>query len=238
METIRETSSWDDNWLKENLDRYPSYISLLQAYNTIFGTHFSLSAIKNHCKIALNLRKQRKTHRHFTDEQLQFLRETYPKYGQRKTLELFNRKFNETRTMSSMKNFGVLHKCQVDPDVRQRNRRESLDSDSSARKTKKSGDTRIECGRLVMKADNGEWKSAARVVYEAVYGPVPDGYVVTVLDGNNANLDPDNLMAIPKRFLGMLSMNQLRSENPIITKTGIVWCELKESYEKIPAHTL
>lgn len=232
MGTTRETACWNDNWLSENIDSYCSYKELLTAYNTLFNTSFSLSGIKNHCRIALKLKKRRQNYKHFTEEQLKFLQETYPRYGQRKTLELFNEKFHEARTMSSMKNFGTSHGCKVFSDVRQKNRRSAIDSEKSSRKTRCIGDTRIECGRLVMKSSSGKWKSATRVIYEVNNGAIPEGYVVTALDGNNSNIDLNNLVAIPQRYLGLLAINNLRSENPIITKTGIVWCDLKEAHEK------
>lgn len=228
----RERSPWHDDWLIENIDEYQNYTKLLEAYNAEFQTKYSLAGIKNHCRIALKLSKERKAYRHYTDEQLEFLRVNYPKYGERKTLEMFNEKFNETRAMSSMKNFGTYHRVICDPQEKQKRRRERLDSEHSARRTKAVGDTRLECGRLVMKAADGKWYSAAKVVFEAKYGPVPPGYVVTVLDGNNHNVEIENLAAVPVKYLGLLQRYNLRSENPIITKTGILWCQLFEALQK------
>ena len=231
--------AWEDDWIFKHIASSGSYKELTHLYNETFHTNVSLSAIKNHCRFMLGIQKPRKNNRHYTNEQIQFLRENYEQMSNRELLVLFNEKFNETRTLSSMKNFGHLYNVQVDKDVRKKNRRDRLDQEGSKRATRKSGDIRIECGRPVMKDNNGNWKTAARAVYEKINGPVPKGYAVTVLDGNVFNTDIKNLACIPWSYLGLLQRHNLRSEHPEITRTGIKWCELKvalDKYEKMEEH--
>lgn len=40
-----------------------------------------------------------------------------------------------------------------------------------------------------------------RNAYESVYGKIPDGYVITPLDGNIRNYDPSNLYAVDRDAL-------------------------------------
>lgn len=149
--------------------------------------------------------------------------------GNKELLDLFNENFDETRTMSAIKNFGTYYGLRVDKKVRQQNRRKYLDQAGSKRATRKAGDIRMESGRPVMKDDDGNWKTAAKVIWEKEHGLVPDGYVVTVLDGDPYNIDPDNIVCVPVSYMGLLLKHNLRSEDAEITKTGIVLCELIEA---------
>ena len=79
-----------------------------------------------------------------------------------------------------------------------------------------------------MKDEQGNWKCAARVIWEKEHGSVPEGYVVTVLDGDAFNISQDNLACIPLKYLGLLSKHDLRSDISEITKTGIMICDLME----------
>lgn len=40
-----------------------------------------------------------------------------------------------------------------------------------------------------------------RKIYEEAYGPIPEGYVVRHMDGNQSNKDPSNLMAFESRVI-------------------------------------
>ena len=223
---------WHDDWLREHAYDSHSYQVLTNEYNKTFGTNVSKPGIKNHCRYALGIKKPRKACRHFTEEQFRFLSDHYEYMGNRELLKLFNDTFHEHRTMHSMKNFGVQYGLQVDKSVRQENRRKWIDQDGSKRKTRNIGDIRIEVGRPVMKDENGDWKSAAKVVWEKEHGPVPEGYVVTALDGDCFNISLDNLACVPLSYIGMLSRHNLRSSDAEITKTGIMVCELIEAMKK------
>ena len=223
---------WHDDWIREHISDGGSYEDLRKQYNETFDENVSRAGLKNHCRYTLGIQKPRENCRHYTNEQLQFLMENYEKMSNRELLILFNQKFNEHRTMSSMKNFGLQYGLKVNRDVRQKNRRRFIDQNGSKRKMKEAGAVRIESGRLVMKDSDGNWKSATRVIWEKEYGRVPDGYVVTALDGDCFNISLDNLACIPISYMGLLQKNGLRSENAEITKTGIKWCELKVALDQ------
>lgn len=57
--------------------------------------------------------------------------------------------------------------------------------------------------RVPMAKDN--WVLKHVWVYERTHGTVPEGHVVYFADGNNRNFDPDNLVAVPRRLVGVLS---------------------------------
>ena len=210
----------------ENYLRYPSYKEMLKAYNEIHNCDTKLAALKNHTHYKLGLKKPRQACRHYTTEQIEFLKETYPKYGCKRTLQMFNEKFNETRTMSGMKNFGFQYGIQVNHDVRVSNRTRL---NHGKRAVRNVGAIRNECNRLVMKMPNGKWEQVGRAVWTLEHGKIPKGYSVIHLDGNVNNYDITNLMAVPQKYVGLLSVYNMRSEFAVVTQTGVKWCELYEA---------
>ena len=217
---------WNDKWIAENYLRYPSYKEMRVAYNEKFGTNVSIAAIKNHTHYKLGIEKPRENCRHYTEEQIEFLKENYPIYGCRKTLKMFNERFNETRTWSSMKNFGQQYGIQVKEDIATKNKLEKVRAEGSKRALRKKGDIREECGRLVMKMEDGRWEQIGRAMYKLNGKEVPKGYAVIHLDGNVNNYEIDNLLAVPPKYMGLLQKYGMRSTNAEITKTGVKWCEL------------
>lgn len=49
-----------------------------------------------------------------------------------------------------------------------------------------------------------------RWIYEQHFGPIPDGYVVSFIDGNRENFSPDNMMLISRAELIKLNKNNYR----------------------------
>lgn len=221
--------NWNDEWIAENYLSYPSYKEMQKDYNRIFSTDVSVSGIKRHAQ-KLGIKKP-KQYTEYTESEIEFLKEYYPKHGVKKTTTEFNKRFNANRTEHNIKNVCNRNSISVNKEVATANKLRNTHAPDSKRALKSEGDTRIECGRLVMKDAKGNWKSAARVIYEKKYGNIPGGNVVMVLDGNNANISDDNIVSVPLRYLGLLSMNNLRSECAEITKTGIMWCDLHELIE-------
>lgn len=54
-----------------------------------------------------------------------------------------------------------------------------------------------------MSKDNWELKHVH--VYEQHFGPVPEGHVVYFADGDRRNFDPENLVAVPRRLVGLMN---------------------------------
>lgn len=219
---------WNDEWLKEHID-LPSFSVMRDEYNKTFGTNVKLSAIKNHVRLKLNINKEHQTSKRYTDEQIAWLKENYPVLGCRESLKQFNEKFNESRTFSSMKNFGVKYGIHVNENVATENKlKYGARKEGSKREMRPVGSTRLDCGRLLIKTKDG-WKASGRAVYEAVHGKIPEGYFVTHLDGDTTNYGIDNLALISSKYMGLLQGCNLRSNNPEVTKTAILWCELYDA---------
>lgn len=225
---------WNDNWINKNLFQFPSYLKATEAYRQQFGVDVSLSAFKNHCRFKLGIEKPRSAnYRRVTEEQVEWLKDVYPKVGTKRAMELWNEKFNDNLSVSCIKQI-ARRVCDitVDPDIATKNKLCAAHSATSKRALRNPGDTRMECGRLVMKAEDGTWQSAGRCVWEKRYGKIPNSYALIALDGDTTNIDLKNLEVIPWRFLGKLMKNDFFSSDPEITRTGIIWCDLEAVLEK------
>lgn len=66
------------------------------------------------------------------------------------------------------------------------------------------------------------WRLKHYLIWEEAYGPVPDGHIILFLDGNRKNLSLDNMECVSKAQAGIMNLNGLISENPEVTKTGIL----------------
>ena len=55
------------------------------------------------------------------------------------------------------------------------------------------------------------WKQVHRINWEAVNGPIPEGYALKCLDGDKANTDPSNWEAMPRGILARLNGGRFRS---------------------------
>jgi hypothetical protein len=66
-------------------------------------------------------------------------------------------------------------------------------------KTKPVGSERIDCkdGYVLIKtADSKAYRPKHKVIWEAAYGPVPPGHIITFIDGDKLNVDLSNLRLI------------------------------------------
>jgi hypothetical protein len=71
------------------------------------------------------------------------------------------------------------------------------------------------------------WDFLHRHVWEEHNGPVPDGKMVTFLDGNKDNCEIDNLALIDNNINLELNRSNLRSEHAEITEAGIALATYK-----------
>lgn len=56
----------------------------------------------------------------------------------------------------------------------------------------------------------GRWRAVHLIEWEARNGPVPDGHALKCLDGNRANTDPGNWVAVPRAMLPRLAGGRMR----------------------------
>lgn len=83
--------------------------------------------------------------------------------------------------------------------------------------------------------DPSTWQLKHVVEYEKHYGEVPKNHVVTFADGNNQNLNLDNLLLMTRSELAQMNKRSLMSSDPELTKTSLEMIRLDS---KISAITL
>lgn len=71
------------------------------------------------------------------------------------------------------------------------------------------------------------WKLKHRWLWEQNYGPIPKGYVIIFLDGNNRNFNLDNLAMISMKQNAIINKMGLRYDDPECTKLGVEIASLK-----------
>ena len=222
---------WDEDWIRNNVMSYASYKEMAVECSRLLGRNISAATLKNKAR-HMGIQKPRMAYRHYTDEQIEWLKEHYPVLGCRETVKRFNERFNESRTFSSMKNFGVHYGIHVTQKTKKRTKGAWSHREGSKRSIRQSGSTRMECGRLLIKTEDGIWESASRYTWKQHYGDIPEDHVIIQLDNDVTNYSIDNLACVPLKYIGLLQRYGMRSENRILTETGVKWCELYVTAQK------
>lgn len=74
------------------------------------------------------------------------------------------------------------------------------------------------------KRDN--WKMKHQLIWEKYNGPIPEGMVITFLDGNKQNFDINNLMAITPELHSLLNIRKMRTSDTELTRSSAALGEL------------
>ena len=233
----RVNHKWQDQWIINNLFGYSSYKEAAFAYQKEFGVDISVPALKNHCLYKLGIIKPRgPNYRHISKEQAEWFRDTYSKNGVNETRRLWNAKYHDSASLTCIKQIAKRLNVSVESNVAISNRLKAAHGENSKRAIRNVGDTRLECGRLVMKAEDGTWQSAGRCIWEKEHGKIPEGYALIALDGDTTNIAASNLEIIPWNYLGKMQRNNFFSADPNVTMTGIIWCDLDTVLRKEKIH--
>ena len=217
---------WNDEWIAENYLRFRSYREMAEAYNKEFGTTIKESAIRQHT-VDLGFRRPRATGEFLTEEQKKFIEEYYPHHSVEKTTRAFNEKFGTNKKKYTMKNYAQRHGLKVDEDLVTESKLRAAHKEGSKRALRKVGDMRFEGRYWIIKTEDG-WELIHQYVWKKHHGEIKKDHVIIYLDGDVNNYSIDNLLEVPYKYLGMLNMNKMKSIDPEITKTGVMWCELCE----------
>ena len=213
---------YDDTWILERYETFRNWLTLCEMYNAEHSTNIGYNTFKAHCNRELSVNHM------YSDEQEDWLREHYPILGRYATTEAFNERFCENKTVNAIK----VHCIQMGLKV----------SDERRKKKAVENTGRCHCigestigshGEKYVKTPDG-WKREK----ELVYGPVPKGMNIVHLDGDVTNNNRENLVAIDRQSMAMMTANRFWSEHPEITRTGIMCCELEMQIKKSSAKTI
>ena len=170
-----------------------------------------------------------------TEEMEQFLKAHYPIYGAKKTAEAFNKRFNQKRSVHTIKEKSMQLGAYLNEESFAKYREDTTKILIAYNKTNAyevGAIGRQSNGTYRIKVGEGAWVSIGKYLYEKYIGKVPSGYQVIYLDGNKENREPSNLEMVPVSYQALMNKLCLRSSDREITKTSVKWCELHEVLRK------
>lgn len=221
------------DWILEHYKDYHNCPELVKALKDNFGLDVKVPAIKFWFSKRFGMTTVYGRY-DFSEEEKEFIKKYYPDHGPEKTAEMLNEVFETNRTINSVKciayGFGlsvsdsfinklnkIKHEKMVKAHVKE--------SRSVRKETRKNG--RI-CYK--MKADDGQWKTPGIVIWEEANGPIPKGYRIIYLNGDNSDFSLDNLyLASDKLAYQVVSNKHYQTKNPEITKSLIKYYELRNA---------
>lgn len=201
---------YDDEWILEHWDKVRNWAVLLRMYNEEHGTNFKYTTFKSHCNRELGLNYL------YSDEEISWIIENYPKLGRVKATEEFNKIFSYKRTENA------IHKCAVKLGLKVTKERLKEKAIENTGRYHPIG-TIINKGKswgVCIKTEEG-WKRLS----DLAIGKAPKGYRTVHLDGDITNNHPDNLMHVDFASCALMTRYDFWSSSPLITKTGIVWTD-------------
>lgn len=158
----------------------------------------------------------------WTEEENDFLREYYPGHGVDATLQELNKRFDRQLVRQSLCNRVSLLGLKVTSAVRKK----QLEATWKA-----NGKTPVEVGYI--NTDTGMIKTEKGWMRLGAMLGVPKGYYAVHLDGDLSNNTPENIQIIPMKMSMEMTRNKFWSEEPIITKTGIMCLTLEDAIKEV-----
>ena len=210
---------YHDDWIVDHYDPTVGWRAILDEYNKVFDCDVSYGAFVTH--IFKKLKIQQEPFK-YSDEMNAFLKETYPVYGGKKTTKMFNEHFHTDKTLMTI--FNRCNKLGLKPDEK---RIFQEKSEWNYKRKTVGAITSGTYGTPAVKTENG-WERLDR----KLIGKIRPDELIVHLDGNKTNNAPDNLMVIQKSITTRMAKNHFWSDNPVITKTGILWCQLDEALSR------
>ena len=213
---------YNNEWIFTHYDPNTRWSTLLKEYNKTFGTTISYPTFVSYMNRSLKLQQDF----HYTKEQDIFLKQSYPMYGEKKTTELFNQKFHANRTSGA-----IGHHCKAVLGVcvgeeRKEELRKQI-SENNYRRQKIGTVSSGLYGTPAIKTENG-WKRLDHIIT----GTNDQNTYIIHLDRNRNNNNPDNLMIISRYVHARMAKYEFWTDDPVINKTAILWCQLDEALIK------
>jgi hypothetical protein len=197
----------------------------------------------------------------YTKAEIHFIERTVPGRSYEETRQLFNERFGTSLTFGQIQR--VLHRLglkngrvmRFGPDRPSPSKgkkgiippgfqkwRESGGKNSNERPV---GDEIINYfGHIMVKTTKG-WKPRRVVIWEETYGPIPEGHVIILVNGNKSDMSLDNMFMVSKRELAMMNRFGLIYPEKDLLKAGksianliLMIKERKRQMQKIGGETV
>lgn len=210
---------YNDAWIQQNVSNHPSWKKLFDAYFDEFG-------FGNYRNFRNHLYKDLGMTRLFTEEQNEWIKANYPSLGAEHATAEFCKLFNVGRSIRTISvqafKLGVNVNKDVTSALRKQNTQKRPIGCKAVRKntTHKRG---VRRDTVYVKAEDGTWKRES----EINFGRLTKGKRIIHLNGNTHDNSKRNLEAVDMKTLAKMTAYKLWSEDPIITKTGIMCCDLE-----------
>lgn len=211
---------WDYAWVEDNFDKCDSLQTLNTFYNEAHGTDICYRTFKGFCQ------RQGYKKCNLTLEQDRFIIENYPRYGAVRTAEMYNATFGKNKTAKQIRSLAHNRHLKIaDADMYAKVRSEARWRSGSAYQV---GESSKGWKEPYVKVGDNKWIAEGLYNYTQAYGEVPKDHVVLHLDNDKHNNNLENLVAIPKRYMGKLTRNRLYSHNAMVTRGAIMLMELED----------
>jgi hypothetical protein len=213
-------------FLKNNV-KGRSFSGLLDLFNKRFGLSISLKTLRGVCSY-YELRNC-VFHRHYTPEEICFVRKNIRGRSYIEMTKLFNKRFGLRITLKQMETLTYKHGI--------RNGIGTINGFAPPNKGKKHkpwignyrpiGTERIIAGYVEVKTSHNYWDRKHTAIWKAAYGKVPKGYVVIFADRDNRNFALDNLLLVSRKELAVMNRNGLISTRKDLTAAGKTIADIK-----------
>lgn len=201
-------------------------------------------------------------YKHYTDEQIDYIREIAKGRTRQDITDLFNEKFNQNRTVKGIGN--ILHRHKIRTGMQGHatqfkkgnkawnkglKREEYLTKDQIVKsketqfkkgqvspRRKDLGAERInEFGFIEVKTEQPDtWKLKHRHIWEEEHGEIPYRHVIIFKDGDKTNCELDNMMMIYQNAVTTVGMRKALTEYPEINEAiyNLTELEVKTNVRK------
>lgn len=166
-----------------------------------------------------------------TQAQADWIRKEYENRSRKELTNQFNARFGTTLTAQQITSFVKNHKIKSGRDGRYKPGQKSWNAGTKGLVMPNSGNfqkgvapinhrpvgsERVNIdGYLEVKiSEPNKWAHKHRVVYAAIFGPIPEGQMVRFRDGNPLNCHPDNLFLVDRREHALLNKRYHLNQQP------------------------
>lgn len=234
MSAKKGTSKYDPykEWILDHKDDYYTLTELMDALKINFGVDVNRNSLKAWFRRTMGITTIYGTHE-FTSEEIEIIKKYYPDNGSAKTAEVINDILRTNRTAQSVLAAANKHGIKVSKDYL-RSKNQIAGKNMSKLITRPSGTVRKEQKNngyvYRMKTADGRWQTAGKVIWEQANGPIPKGFKLIYLDGDNSNYQLDNLyLADYKTQYQVIRNKHYKSGDPEIVKSIIKFYELRNA---------
>lgn len=249
---MRVFTEEQNKWLEQNVPGHTAR-QTINAFNQKFHTNMTLTQIqswrKNHhvpCGVKWNGDTNEEGYKIFPIGMEEYMREISPGRISDEITDLVNEHFGTNLKVSQIRSFKKRFKIRSGYDSRLKKGVKNAcvfrvcDHPNSLRKRfekghvpvnkMKVGSERLVEGYVYIKVgEPNKWARKARLVWEETHGEkLTKDKIITYLDGNKQNLDPENLYAIPKNLHSTMNRKNRRSSDPEVTRSYIALTQMEK----------